>query len=433
METQSVQGVPGSPCLPPRDNGEMHLAALDGIRGVAILGVLCCHISEFFWFLDKKWRTVPAIFHCGWAGVDLFFVLSGFLITGILWDNRGSPHYFRNFYGRRVLRLMPLYYGILIVIFVLLPMTLPWIAGQSPLISPARAEIMALKHASSQWPWYFSYMLNFWIASRPDPTFPGHLWSLSVEEHFYLIWPVLMNRLKHTTMMITSGAIIIGALLVRWCLINRIDFQAIYVLTPCRIDSIAFGALVALLFRRSGGPAFLTAAAKYCLPISCVVCCIIAALSKGWGADTPLSATLGYTFQSIFFASILVFAITQKFWAAIFSNSVLRFFGKYSYGIYVLHVLIFRYTSGIFRLGRAGHFSLLSLGWASPFRSAASISTLASFLDGVVFIIVSVCLTVGAALLSWRILELPSLRLKRFFPNEPRHSRELALELNAAS
>ena len=173
---------PAEPVEPMRD--DMHILSLDGIRGVAILMVLCHH---FFGHMHSNWGWLTAIYNQlgqGWVGVDLFFALSGFLITRILIRSKNKAHYFRDFYVRRSLRIFPLYYAALAVIFVVL-LPLGWVAP------PGESAANPL--------WFWTYGTNIYLCVRQHLDLGythiplAHLWSLAVEEHFYLVWPLLVS------------------------------------------------------------------------------------------------------------------------------------------------------------------------------------------------------------------------------------------------
>ena len=176
----------------------------------------------------------------GWGGVDLFFVLSGFLITGILYDAKGAPHYFSNFWMRRVLRISPLYYGVLIAIFFIGPL----ICSYSSLVR---------QHLNEQiWAW--AYGLNFYYALPShvliNVFWLQHFWSLAIEEQFYLIWPFVIFFLKPKTAMCISAFCIGLALLLRVILVvDHYDPIVVWNLTPCRMDGLALGCLCALAAR----------------------------------------------------------------------------------------------------------------------------------------------------------------------------------------
>ncbi|HVD60449.1 MAG TPA: acyltransferase, partial [Gemmatimonadaceae bacterium] len=160
-----------------------HILALDGLRGIAILLVVACHFVSNLHIAATGWaRPFVIVAHAGWAGVDLFFVLSGFLITGILLDARGSGSYFKAFYARRVLRILPAYYGFLLVAFVILP-ALHLGAGDN--------YMLARQHQGWYWLHLTNVMMSLGAAGRGP--YPGTLfWSLAVEEQFYLLWPAIV-------------------------------------------------------------------------------------------------------------------------------------------------------------------------------------------------------------------------------------------------
>src|SRR5258706_13600578 len=193
----SSQGA--TPLDPPRPPG------LDCLRGLAILMVMMVHFGgttdhgipgAALWFS----RLTGA----GWCGVDLFFVLSGFLITGILYDAKGAPGGLRTFYARRVLRIFPLYYGTLVVLFVILPLLAP---GPNP----------GLEKVAQQQGWLWLYFSNFAAVFIGDHTFAGglvqagHFWSLAIEEQFYLVWPLVVLTLRRGTLLHIFGAVIVSA------------------------------------------------------------------------------------------------------------------------------------------------------------------------------------------------------------------------------
>src|SRR4051794_17305081 len=228
-------------CGTPPSRRMVHIPALDGLRGVAILLVLVFHFSESHSAMSGWFQKLHRIAASGWVGVDLFFVLSGFLITSILFEAKRSSGYFRNFYMRRVLRIFPLYYGVLVVAFLLIPLVHPY---QNP-----RYQTIAA-HQGYLWAYLQNYVT--WIDWKGFT----HFWSLAVEEQFYLVWPTVVFCLNRKSLMWVCGVLICVALAVR---VGRVvsyhdlpaaQYQAIaqatYYYTFCRMDALLVGAFLAL-------------------------------------------------------------------------------------------------------------------------------------------------------------------------------------------
>ncbi len=218
-----------------KPGGESHsrgwMPPLDGLRGLAILMVMLFHYGTAL--NSHSFPQHVVMFGCelGWTGVDLFFVLSGFLITGILLDSRDADNYFSSFYCRRVLRIFPAYYLSLLIVFFLYPVFMPGYEHAGP---PPQERI-----------WYFAYAQN-WIGLLVDggrQRMIGHYWSLGIEEQFYLIWPWIVY--KSTTKRI--GQIAIGAsvvaLALRFTLLAlHVSPEIIYRNTFTRMDALLIGA-----------------------------------------------------------------------------------------------------------------------------------------------------------------------------------------------
>jgi peptidoglycan/LPS O-acetylase OafA/YrhL len=215
------------------------LAELDGLRALAILPVMLNHSYP----VEGWFGWVRFAGEAGWVGVDLFFVLSGYLITGILLDAVDRPHYYRNFIVRRTLRIFPLYYASL-GLFSLL----------TKLVSPIHWSAL---QAWGGIGWFLCYLGNVraaWLNRLPNGLAFDVLWSLQVEEQFYLFYPLvilLFSRRQVTRLLI--GCIVVGPLL-RFCLSLFVpgSATACYVLTPCRMDALAMGGLVAVIARSPG-------------------------------------------------------------------------------------------------------------------------------------------------------------------------------------
>ncbi len=310
-----------------------HLLALDGVRGLAILMVINCHAFESDY--ESKgflYRTIGEWLHYGNTGVDLFFVLSGFLITGILYDSLNDDGYFRKFYARRVLRIFPLYYGVLGVCLLLTwPLHLHW--------------------GNMGW-LLLLYVQNLKPAVISDFA-PGkhvalyHFWSLAIEEQFYLVWPAVVFWIRTRTsllrtMLIASG----GALVLRIALVLfGVAPVAIHVTTICRADSLLLGGVLALLYR---APTW--QAVKRWAPWGAVGALAIysgmngflgAHVGTNYTKDLLWSEGLSYSVLSMGYACLIAWSLKAgSVCSWIFQRAWMRFLGKYSYGLYVLHVLV---------------------------------------------------------------------------------------------
>jgi peptidoglycan/LPS O-acetylase OafA/YrhL len=293
-----------------------HVPALDGTRGIAIILVMAFHL----------WRApVTAL---GWSGVDLFFVLSGYLITGILWDSRLEPDRARSFYIRRALRILPLYYGVLIAVFVVRPV-FGW---------AHRLDDLALAHEQV---WYWTYLCDWRIALNHPPafTFLTHFWTLSIEEQFYLVWPLIIWRCARRTSLAIAGAVAVGALLLRIAVVVATATpEAAYALFPCRLDALAVGAILALGIR---GPDGVRAMRRWVIPAALsgatVVCALVLFRPSVRFAD-PGMMTIGYTAIDWMFAGLVLTAATTR--SRFLESAPLRAAGRYSYGLYVYHPIV---------------------------------------------------------------------------------------------
>lgn len=400
QEQKHVEVVPSSGAA------GSHIPALDGLRGIAILLVLVFHFDRYGNGLPFPSVLADTIFmkfsQAGWMGVDLFFVLSGFLITGILYDSKESDHYFRNFYARRCLRIFPLYYAALVLFLIILP----WLFS-------AHAGLQSIKENAF---WYWTYLSNLRSAYTGWHWFGAvnHFWSLAVEEQFYFVWPFVILFFKRRTLLRVCLALILGAVLVRVLLCLAGYTIAAYVLMPARMDALATGAFVALACRGPHGFARLANVAWPTASLMGVVLALIFVWRGGLFAHDVIFATIGYTLLAIFFGSILVLALVStpsSILGRLFTSSGMTFFGRYSYALYVFHHPILFFIPGSLALSRIPKV----LGSRLPAE--------------LLFIALATIVTVSIALLSWHLCEKQSLKLKRFFPYHSRKIQAAAVSL----
>ncbi len=365
-----------------------HHPALDGLRGVAVLMVLAFH----FLHIDGQGGAVEGALlsatRSGWAGVDLFFVLSGFLITGILLDARGAARYFRAFYARRVLRIFPLYYAYLAVLFLLVPRFFPSL--------DVRPETQG---------WLWTYLGNVLFAREGGfeaSPFTGHFWSLAVEEQFYVVWPLLVWMLPSRRLAVVCLALVAGAFALRLG-IHRTTFNATaaYVLTPARMDALALGALVAVALREPAWWPRVRRAAPWVLGVSAAAVAAVWVHRGGFFGGDPVVQVWAFGPLAAGFAALVVLALDgpASWLGRALTRPALVGAGKYSYGLYVLHYPIF-----------------LALE-AAGFTSLALAGVLGSRIAGMfAFAAVAGAATFAAALVSWNLLEKRFLRWKDLVP-----------------
>jgi peptidoglycan/LPS O-acetylase OafA/YrhL len=380
---------------------------LDTLRGIAVLLVLFFHGFYFMTGAARfhgpiRWFVLAT--DTGWMGVNLFFVLSGFLITGILLDSKKDPGYYRRFYVRRALRILPAYYGLLLLLLI-----------------TARTGIVA-RHAS----WGFLGLSFVYLANVTDlfgvPAQYAALWSLAVEEHFYLLWPAAVRNLSRRLLPWTCGLIIFGCPALRafsyW---RHYQYSAGY--TWLVADGLAWGALIALLARGK----FSSRRAMFRFSLTCLAgtaCLVVVLLPFGVGSSgTLVGGVLMISLINSFFAGVLTLALVVGSgpWRAIFDRAGLKFFGEISYGLYLIEMLAFDVVDRLL-----GHWGL-RVSWTS----GSFALVLARFAAGAT-------LAVAVAYLSRWYYEEPFLRLKRKFGvggTAPPHAvpRDLALETKAAS
>jgi peptidoglycan/LPS O-acetylase OafA/YrhL len=360
-------------------SGGGHCAALDGLRGLAILLVFLYHCVSF-----EPWRE-PFTF--GWCGIELFFVLSGFLITGLILDSREEPHGLRGFYVRRALRILPLYYTVLALLYLSLV-----IGGDGQATRAVSGQVF-----------FWTQLQNLFVAYTgwPKPLFFSHFWSLGIEVQFYLLWPLVLRRLSARTALAACG---VGAFL-SFTLRNTLTlaFPFSYVATFTHLEGVMAGSALALGLREYRS---LTArVAPWALVAGASGLVGLAWTRGGLHVADPAVMRYSYLFFALSCSGLLAALFDRGnaggFARRIFEVAPLRFLGKYSYGIFLIHWIVHLKLEA--RLTNA-------LGAVIPSTAAVAALTLAS----------KVLITLVLSLASYHLIEEPFLRLKNALAPRPR-------------
>jgi len=348
-----------------------HIPALDGVRGMAALMVMWFH------FFQKPEHVPEGIAGAyilkfnslGQSGVDLFFVLSGFLITRILISRKHEPGYFRNFYARRSLRIFPLYYFFLVVSLFVVPATY----GKE------------FPEFSQHW-WWWLYLQNLPPTFGIAATGPGHYWSLAVEEHFYLVWPLIVFLLPRRKFELACIILVVLSVIFR---VVFVHYEiGVFYFTLTRLDSLSLGALLAVSEAR-----FVQSRVYWNKIFGIGMISLLAvllpvyALVSGLGGDSlqilkPLALAVTY-FALIGF---VITAVKTSIFPRFFASKPMCSLGQISYGLYVYHWLCF-----------------------------FVISSVLSIENVLILLPISFAFAILVSTVSFYLLESPFLRLKRFF------------------
>lgn len=375
-----------------------NVPALDGLRGIAIALVMAHNLSVLDDSPGLSARVIGRFVDAGWIGVQLFFALSGFLITSILLATKEAPNYFRAFFGRRVVRIFPLYYGVLIVAFVVLPIL--------------HAAPQAITSGAHNQVWLWTYLSN-WASpfGRGVDAFP-HFWSLAVEEQFYLLWPLLVHSLSTRGLIKTCVALAVVAFVSRLALLlSGFDVQGPYLFTICRMDALALGAAGAALLRIPAAVEWIVTRRRMLARIAMIGLAVGFVVTGDYARTKFDDQTFGYTLLAVVFATLVTLSVVsdalgaedgarQVWWVRALHNRVLRELGRVSYGLYVFHMLLHLFVGMplFHRWHPAGDNYPL---WVSLLYM--TLTSLGTYL---------------VALASYYGFELPFLRLKRFFVAE---------------
>jgi len=392
------------PALPDgngRGADQQHVLALDGVRGLAILLVLLHNLEIDAPAPGLAARVFKVLSTAGWIGVVLFFALSGYLITSILLRSRTAPRYFRNFFLHRLLRIFPLYYATLAIVLLAVPhlVRLPrWLAPE-------------LDHQL----WFWTYLSNWTIPFGRGIGGLDHLWSLAVEEQFYLVWPLVVRALAPRRLAQLALVLGAGALLFRTLVraTGSLDAMVNYYWTTARIDALAFGALIAVAGTDQGIRARLARWRDPLLVTTLVAVALLTLATRGFPRHHPVVDTFGYSLVGVWAALVVARAAqigagggggsaepaAPDWMVRGLRHPALRWWGRYSYGIYVFHGILHHVISG-----------WLPAWWLQPTSTGGYLVTAIAYLTAVGG------LSAGLAFVSYHLFEKRFLALKSRFP-----------------
>lgn len=374
-----------------------YIPELDGLRALAILAVLLYHL------------------HCpgcslGWAGVPLFFVISGFLITRILLRERGRPEYLRNFYIRRSLRIFPIYYIVVFLVFAVLALV-AIVAPHSRLYSGLAGTP---GNPFAALPYYLLYIQTIPLVATDFKIVPllGHTWSLAVEEQFYWIWPFVIAGVSRIRLVVLLAALIVAGPVVRAILLRTApDVYCQTGILPDYVDTLAMGAVIAWCTAQGVARRFVERSGAICAAAGAIALaglCLRSGAASFWlpatWARQPQNVLI-FTALGLLFGGVVALCVAESRWVRWLRTPWLTHVGKISYGIYLYHMMTFYVVGTVAnRLNPAG-----AGEDSSPWRLTV--------------ILVSILGTVGVASVSWRFIETPLNALKQRFtrtcPKEP--------------
>jgi peptidoglycan/LPS O-acetylase OafA/YrhL len=362
----------------PTSKGHKHIPSLDGIRGAAVLMVFLVHYGGGAKSANPLLHFVGVATEAGWCGVTLFFILSGFLISGIIWDSREREHWLRRFYFRRTLRIFPIYYASLLLIF------LTALYFRTASSSPSRIWMYAL--------YLQNVPLPLHSASLGSPLKVDHLWSLAVEEQFYLMWPFLLGRIRkldHARMLCIAVFVLSAAFrVIAWYLIPATDpsgaslhriFHGAYGFTLCRAGELAAGAYLAMCYRDPAIWKRIKAIAPYALLVGACGFILSGLYAHTFTDECAAGFMVGLPMMTILLAAVLVLALGDGVVNRLARLRWLRWLGGISYGFYIFHVL---FTSAFEWIAtKLTHQTTGNLFLGTTFVVALTLSTLLAWLS----------------------------------------------------
>jgi peptidoglycan/LPS O-acetylase OafA/YrhL len=304
------------------------ISQLDGIRGLAIAAVLFAHLGALMGVGIGRNLVVIALYrfmHVGWLGVDIFFVLSGFLITGIILKDRVRPDFWGTFYLRRAFRILPAFTVVFVLTLLAAHFFAPEIHVSSAYIIPA-----------------LFFMANWTIVNMGEMPMLGHLWSLAVEEQFYFLWPQAAKRLRAETLLKLALTLAVASELARLVLaLLHVNPYIVYKITPTRIDGLAVGAALAISITLPRVHTLLTRWWRTAAVVAVVLLPLaFAAMHGSLFVFNVWSQVLAIP-PAIVLTAMLIFGATESSLPSVvarfFDNPVMTYLGRRSYALYLIH------------------------------------------------------------------------------------------------
>jgi peptidoglycan/LPS O-acetylase OafA/YrhL len=370
--------------------------ALDGIRGFALLLMLGMHFGFYPSFYSKAPSSIVTFLMAkslaaGWTGLDIFFVLSGFLITSILLVSKDQPRYFRNFYGRRAVRIFPLYYTVLVVGLFVAP----------ALFGERWDRFVGTTWSQQAWLWTYSLNIAVSLGIFVDTGMFGPLWSLALEEQYYLVWPLVVKYTSRAMLGRVCGLFIFGALAFRlaW-MAAGFGWPGAYHFTLSRVDALAVGSGIALLVQDAAWRRRLQRMAPIGLMLGIAA---IAVMFVRYPLVVPTEwfvVTFGHSIMALTFGCLVIIALRDpapKWMCAPWLMNL----GKWSYSIYVWHWFVRQIMAVLYAKYPA----------TTPAGGGAA---------AIAFLLVGLAISTACGWASHVLIERPFLKLKRLFRYERR-------------
>ena len=367
--------------------------ALDGVRGIAILMVMIYHYTFRFAPTTTGEKVLHSLGALGWSGVDLFFVLSGFLITGILLKNRGRRGYYSSFFIRRTLRIFPLYYAFLFVVMILLP-------------AAGMFDTPDLRALEGRQIWLWTYTQNVAVAIAGEWLFNvdwvnlNHLWSLAVEEHFYLFWPFIVAALSPRNLLRLCLGVVAVVPLARFvALAAGISPLATYALTPFRADALMLGGALAVVLSQPVDRRRLRFLGWSAIIGGTAVLLGLVVATSNATHHTMSMQTIGFSLLIAIYGGLIALAARDRGGPLEWPLTLgwLRAAGKYGYAGYIFHQVL-----------------------QPPIEAVASPDVLASILGSATaglaaHVLIGITASFALAVVSWHLVEKRFLALKSRF------------------